>query len=131
MALIYSTLVDALLSAVPELRSTYEKEREYWGEDVLAPHIVFGDILTPYIITLLESGTGSETLSRVFGFLEDLANHAEAPVQEVVALSVCERLADRAEWIESALAYMQPRTRELARQVSNAWRLPSRGVLNE
>lgn len=91
----YSELTQRLLEIVPELRPAYERELQSWAGSQPGQHVVFGDLLTPYLLSLLESGRDREVLERVFGFLEVLANHPEKIVQEVVALSVVERLTDK------------------------------------
>jgi hypothetical protein len=116
----YEELVPLLLDRVPELRSNHAKEREWMRED-LGPHVAFGDLLNPYLISLLESGSSDETLSRIFAFLEELAGDERKLVQEVVALTVCERLTDSEIWLTAAWPYMGPRTRQFCKEVAKYW----------
>ena len=50
----YANVAEALV-AVPDVRGRYEEERCLWGDEKPGPHIIFGDVLTPYLIDLLNS----------------------------------------------------------------------------
>ena len=117
----YEDLSDKLMEVVPELRPAYEKELAWWGDDQPGQHVVYGDVLNPYLISLLESGDNPETLRRIFDLLEKMANHPDVLVQQVVAVTVCEQLTDREEWITEAWPYMGSKTRELAKEVADFW----------
>jgi len=108
----YKNLVEALLEAIPELRSRYDSWRKELGED-LGPHVVFGDVLDPHLETLLESKGHDEQLRRIFAFLEQLANHEDVHVREVVQVTVCEELGDREGSLKKARQYMGQNTRRL------------------
>lgn len=123
MQLTYSTLVARLLDIVPELQPAYEAEKQFWDEEKPGAHIIFGDILTPYLISLLEKNSDPQALYRVFTLLEEMATHIDSRIQEVVAFSVCERLADHPRWVEAAEVYIGPKTRELLSQVRDFWGL--------
>jgi hypothetical protein len=120
MEVIYSNLSEKLLEVAPVLREAYEEERKIWEEEP-GPHIIYGDILAPHIISLLESGGRSEDLRQIFRFLEELAGHPDIHVQEVVAFSVIERLTDNSQWLDRAYEYMGPKTREIVREVKEFW----------
>jgi len=114
-------LAIGLVEAVPELRSAYEAELEWWGDEQPGVHIIFGDIFNPYLISLLESDNQPERLKPVFNFLEELANHEDVQVQEVVAVTVCERLGDRAEWLAKARQYMGKTTLSFSQEMEAFW----------
>ena len=117
----YDKLSTKLIDVVPELRGEYEKERKWWGEEIPGPHIIFGDILTPHLISLLESNREKGRLERIFDFLEELANHEDAHVREVVQVTVCERLGDKKEWLEKARQYMGKATLRLSHEIEKFW----------
>lgn len=91
-AITYDNLGEKLVEALPELRSAYEAELREWVSDKPGPHVIYGDVLNPHLLALLESGGSEETLCRIFAFLERLANHEDVHVQEVVAVTVVARL---------------------------------------
>lgn len=116
-----SNLGDKLVEAVPELQPQYLAELEWWDEDKPGIHIIFGDILNPYLISLIKSDSQQETLIRIFDFLEKLANHKNEQIQEVVAVTVCERLGDEPELLLKARQYMGSKTQEMSYEIEKFW----------
>lgn len=114
---LYENLAEKLVEVVPEIRPQYESERQWWGEDMPGAHIIYGDVLDPYLISLLESCDQEDTLKRIFAFLEELANHEDAHVQEVVAVTVCEDLGANKKLLEKARKYMGDTTFRFSREV--------------
>ncbi len=104
-------LADRLLATVPDLRHSYNAELEWWGKEEPGAHIVFGDLLNPYLGTLLMKGEDQQ-LARVFRFLEELATDNDLDVRSVVGATVCPYLLDDEKRFNRALAYMGPATRE-------------------
>lgn len=96
----YETFDEALVMAIPELADRLAQEREWWVEEKPAPHVIVGDILTPYV--LQSQSTGDEAaLSRALKFLEELALSDDVRVQELAAFSFLERLlADSPEHVQ-------------------------------
>jgi hypothetical protein len=120
--LAYRELTDELLRRFPQLQSVYDAECEWAGEETLrGAHVSFGDLLTPYLIGLLETDENPEVTTRIFAFLEELANHPDKIVQEVVALTVVERLTDKETWLAAAWPHMGPKTRRFAKEVAEYW----------
>lgn len=117
----YDQLVPTLLKTIPELKLPYKQQLKVSSGAERGPHIVFGDVLTPYLISLLESGERNDLVERIFAFLEELAMHPDELIQEVVAQSVCERLTDRKEWLARARKYMGPKTLAFVRQAGSTW----------
>jgi hypothetical protein len=117
----YDNVVGALLEAVPELRAGYEAECRQWGDEPLGPHVIFGDVLNPYLLDLLGAARPDAKLRRVFQFLERLANHEDIHIQELVAVTVCERLGDDPKILNRAHKYMGARTRQFSDEVEVFW----------
>lgn len=121
MPLAFDDLTSELLRRFPELVPAYEKERQWAGDTLEAAHVAYGDLLNPYLIVLLEAGDRPDLLRRIFNFLEELANHPATIVQEVVALTVVERLTDREDWLTAAWPFMGPKVRQFAKEVAEYW----------
>jgi hypothetical protein len=117
----YANVAEALIEAVPELRARYAEELRVWGDELPGPHIIFGDVLNPYLIELLDAHHATEQLQKVFEFLEILAHHDDVHVQELVAVTVCERLGDCRELLQKARKFMGPRTRQFSKEVEDFW----------
>jgi hypothetical protein len=111
------SLVEALVRAAPELEAAVEGELDLWKPERPGVHIVFGDILTPYILRLLQDGDAGRRLIDIFKFLELLAADPDKQIQEVVQMSVCERLGDDQEVLRKARSYMGPATLQLSREI--------------
>jgi hypothetical protein len=117
----FDNLSEHLVTAIPELRSQYESELEWWGDEQPGAHIIFGDILNPYLISLLELGDQEDTIKRIFAFLEQLANHEDTQIQEVVTVTVCERLGDHRDLLAKARQYMGNTTIRFSHQIEEFW----------
>lgn len=115
----YANLSQKLIEIVPELWPQYRKELESWGDEVPGPHIIYADVLTPYLMALLKSEPNSEieeVFTRIFAFLETLANHKDVHISEVVGVSVLEPLYG-AGLLERARHYMGPATLQMSREI--------------
>lgn len=117
----FENMGEELLNVVPHLRKQYVDELEWWGSEKPGPHIIYGDLLTPYLINLLQGGRHKDELSRVFAFLEDLAGHDDIKVQEVVAFSVIEGLLSHEALLQEAQRYMGPRLLQFVDEVREFW----------
>ena len=117
----FDRLSTELLNRFPGLREEYAKTAELSGGDAPGQHIVFGDVLTPHVIRLLESGIANVELETLFGFLEELLQRGDERVTEVVVASVLERLNDRATWRNASRPFMGRKTAEYAERVERDW----------
>ncbi len=117
----YDNLAEALVEVVPELQQKYEVERRWWRDVLPPPHIVYGDLLNPYIATLLSTGDQEEILRRIFEFLETLAKHEDQHVRDLVTVTVCEYLGGNKDLLAKARKYMGPSTRELSWEIQAFW----------
>lgn len=116
MPLTYSTLADRLLEVVPELRDAYNETLEWWAPDKPGPHIVYGDLLNPYLVNLLEGHGDPDALRRIFGLLEEIIGDPNEPIRSVAAASVLEYLWSEKRWREEAWNWMGPKTRSFCEE---------------
>ncbi len=117
----YDDISNALVEYLPELREVYEAELKWWGDEQPGPHVIYGDILNPYIDRLLQSEE-AVALRRVFDFLEMLARSEDLRVQELVAVTVCEYLGNNDEHLHQARHFMRPATLRHSDDVEKFWR---------
>ncbi len=115
--LTYSTLNDKLLLAFPELTERVAQERQLWGADEPGPHIIYGDVFLPYLVSLLEKGVSDSELEPPFRLLEALSAEPDPRVQEVAAFSVLEGLLEKTHVLERALLLMGPHTRHIVGEI--------------
>jgi hypothetical protein len=101
----------ALVQRFPGLVPPYMELKRLWGGEEPGPHIVYGDVLAPFIRTALAQASMRE-LTPVMEFLEELSTSADGDVLDVVVTSVLEPLLDyeHRPRFEDA---MGPRTRRL------------------
>lgn len=123
--LTYATLEEALMEATPELTEGYLELKEEWGDEEPGPHIVFGDVLNPVLLRLLEAGDGTDKtesmLRRIFALLERMARNDDLKVQEVASTTVLDRLGGDAEALGAARHYMGDATKRLSEEVERFW----------
>ena len=86
------------------------------GSRNAAAPIVFEDLLDPFVRRALADGDSS-MLQRVFEFIERLSTSDDRRLHELVAVAVCERLAEDPGEVARLRRYMGPRTRGILQQV--------------
>jgi len=57
---------DLLASRAPELRQEIDEVRRWWAPDVPGQHIIYGDVLNPYLKKLLQAGGNDERRRELF-----------------------------------------------------------------
>jgi hypothetical protein len=75
----YETVIPELFERFPELRSIYESEFRYMGDEQPLANIVFGSVLIPYLEAALEASDLRKILT-ICAFLEDVAHAAKADI---------------------------------------------------
>lgn len=115
----YENMSERLIELLPELRPGYEETMEWWDGDTPGNHVIYGDLLNPYLLSLLEQGGESEALRRIFDFLEVIANHSDSDVRGVLTATVLWRLGGRKDLLPEASKYMGPETLELHHRIES------------
>jgi hypothetical protein len=120
--LVGDQIIDAMLEALPELRSVYQAAEEFSGKEFGA-HVVFGDVLVrgflgPRLSSVEED---SVVLKRVFDFVERVAAHGDEYARSVVKCTVCEEIGNNRQWLAKARRYMGPETLKLSREIEEFW----------
>ncbi len=78
-----------LIEHLPKLRERYDDEVSWQEGDSTGSHIVFGDVLTPYLVECILQNDRQE-IANIFNFLENLLCLNDKYVDEVISLSVIE-----------------------------------------
>ena len=115
----YADLNRELLERVPEIFQGYAQLKAMWDGDEPGPHILYEDLLVPFLTTLLSTG-GEIALVTVFAFLEELAESNDQEVRNVLGASVLEGLSQLPTIWATARQYMGPSTKQLADDIENA-----------
>lgn len=90
--MISAELNGMLIDRLPDLREKYLSEVEWQDGDDTGSHIVYGDVLRPYLRECIVQGNEPE-YRKILDFLEDLLRLNDGYAEEVVCLSVLESLA--------------------------------------
>lgn len=93
--IIVDHLNDYLIEFVPELKSAYEDELNDWVDEIPGAHIVYADLLVPYLTKLFAQESKENRIREIFGFLEKLSVYGSSDVGDVVALSVLDPLRNQ------------------------------------
>jgi len=103
-----------LIREIPELASEYQAMVKDWGSETPGGHIVYADLLVPFIERLLSLPHENEAvLVRTFQFLETLSRDGDEYIRNVVGASVFEELAGK-HLLEKARLFFGPTSRELS-----------------
>jgi Lhr-like helicase len=87
-SLAYPDLVEHLVEALPELRIPLEHELKWWKGERPGPHVVFENLLAPFLTTEFSVHNRPEVVGRALQFLEEMASDPDPEVQAVVQQSV-------------------------------------------
>lgn len=117
----YKTMVSILFSKIPEVYTLYLDEKDYYKEYMEMPHIIYGDLLTPYLINLLRDDKEKSTIKKIFDFLEELSNDEVIEIVNVVQVTVLEGLGDDKDILKTGYKYMGPQTRILSDEIEKYW----------
>ena len=106
----YDNLVRTLLEEMPELQPAYNEEMQWLDEEL--PHVIFSMVLNSYLFELLRSTstTADPVLSRIFAFLEKMANSQVEEIEEVLVVTVLESLVMERDIVPRAKMLMGPKT---------------------
>ena len=101
-----------LVRRFPGLAEGYLEAKRLWGGEEPGPHVVYGDVLVPFIRTTLARKKSDSDLEPVMEFLEELSAASDGDTLDVVVTSVLEPLLDNEHRARFENA-MGPRTRKL------------------
>ncbi len=85
------SLNQRLIHSFSELQQAYTDEIAWQEGDDTGSHVVFGDVLTPYLLKSIQDGR-SDIIEKVCVFLEELLQTKDEYANEVVTCSVLESI---------------------------------------
>ncbi len=122
----YDQVVDLLFELLPELVAEHDREFDYMDGERL-PYLIYGILLDPLIERLLDANEDTQ-LTRIFGFIENLATNGDDATQNLVAVGILEHFLYTVEYeillqqcvpsrhdlrVTRAFNYMGPATMQL------------------
>ena len=123
--MILEGLDQAFLAEFPEFTDSYKREFDYWVDWERAPgsYLVFGLVVFPNLISLLDSGKDDQLTRRLFEFLERMSLSKDLYVLDLLNLEVIHKLLHDPDRLRKAWPYMGRKTREVAGDAAKALRL--------
>ena len=114
----YDMMVPSFLELrFPELQGRIDAVKSRWGEDMIPPHCLFGDVFDPYLLSLLKENTEKEQIRKIFEFYEELAEFGDTEVKNLLQVTLLEYLWDDASVYWNARSYMGEKTLEINREI--------------
>ena len=101
-----------LVDNFPELEGRYHDEVDWQEGDNTGSHVVYGDVFSPYIETLIVEKIYIE-LEKVFAFIESIVELDDNYCNEVIIFSVLERLVADEKSLLICKQYFGKRTKML------------------
>lgn len=114
----YNELYKSFKEEIPESYSFFEvKEKENLIDETDGIHIVFGMVIVPYILHIVQNDKMYE-INKVFSFLENMAICEDVKIKEVLDFTVLEQLADEGhDILGQCKQYMGKTPLEIAEQM--------------
>lgn len=116
----YEIMVTELLNRFPVLAPGYKKlaERHAVIGEIPGPHVVYGDLFCDYVVGIAREVEQNRTeLERIARWIEELAGSQDVEVQNVIEISVLERLAD--ERIDAIIPFLGRKSSALVTNIGN------------
>jgi hypothetical protein len=113
----YNALNDELAKRVPELANAVARLRQQW-DDEPGPHVVFGDLLVPYLEKAARAQARPPGVAAALELLEDMiTTFDDDEIRNVAGASVLEPLSGNPEAWSALRPLMGPHTCRLADQL--------------
>ncbi|BCZ47995.1 hypothetical protein psyc5s11_40620 [Clostridium gelidum] len=110
----FDTVVEELIKEIPEVKPFYDMVLKQWHGEEPGPHIIFEDVLNPYLVNLLKINEDRELIIRIFNFLEKMATNDEFLVQNsLLEFTVLERLSKDDTILAKSKEYMGKETKSV------------------
>lgn len=121
--LTFDTVIEAFLSAVPELQERYKQELKWLAEGPgpLNQYAFFAYVAET-IRALLGPNDDPTLLQRIFRFFEDMANSPDIQVVNLLQVQIFEWLVADKHGLATAWKYMGEETKAIARETARIWR---------
>lgn len=113
-----------LCSKFPELKDEINSENDYLGCNL--PHSLYGNILNPLIIKLLNEDyyNKNDLLYRIFNFYEDLAEYGDEETRNLLQVTLLEYLWDDYVTYNRSIAMMGEKTKIINKEIGQYIRIP-------
>lgn len=100
-----------LIKYIPEIKELYDDEVVWQEQDDTGSHTVFGDVLVPYTLEKIAEND-IKSLNTIFDGIERLLNLKDDYADEVITLSVLERISEEKALSDKIYKYMGEYTKK-------------------
>ena len=116
--MIYDGLYREFKEKIPEGIMFYEiKEKENFIDETDGMHVVFGMVIVPYILHIVQNNKDS-IIKKIFLFLENMAICDDIKVNELLDFTILEQIADEGhDTLEQCKRYMGIQTLQHCEEV--------------
>ena len=121
----YEELCQILGKRFPELALQISHYFDIWGSEYL-PHLLYNEVLNPYVKELLRGASNNDSLGKVFQFYEELATSEDEEVRNLLQVTLLEVLWDEKVILEKAYTHMLPETRKANERIREYISYPSK-----
>ena len=108
----------ALAERFPEFRMAYQEHLEDYGE--ILGHVFF-NVLHRALVPLLRLNEDREKIGQYIEFLEDMYANGDSDVQNIVEVTILERLGDEEAVLRNAFTYFSEALMLASQSVEKGW----------
>ncbi|HEY4838556.1 MAG TPA: hypothetical protein VIH72_08120 [Candidatus Acidoferrales bacterium] len=121
----YDGLNRNFLAAFPEFTDSYNREFDYWTDwnDPPGIYLIFGFIVFPRVVLLLDYNENEKLLRRLFEYFEVMARSKDTKVLDLLGLEVIHKLLYDTARLREAWPYMGENLRVAAGDAAKALQL--------
>ena len=113
------TFARRLVRRFPEFQKAYQDHLRGYGE--LVGHVFFGDTLNALLFSLLEAGENPGMIRQYIDFMEDMYANGDNDVQNIVEVTILERLGDEEAVLRSAFTYFSEELMLASQSIEKGW----------
>lgn len=119
MNLTYERVEQSMKEAVPEVEEHYAGLISWHPDPGL--YTLFDCVLRPVLAPALDSGKDIALLKRIFRFFGEMAHSPDVRVVNLLQVEIFERLVREPGRLATAWKFMEPETKNVARNTARIW----------
>ncbi|MBO0453176.1 DUF7674 family protein [Candidatus Enterococcus murrayae] len=108
-----------LIKTFPNLNNAYEQEVSWQEGNRTGSHTVYGDVLTPYVISCIENNNQKE-IKKIFTYIDFLLSKKDSYIEEVITFSVLESIEYLLNQNRGFLSVMGKETKRVVKEQEQA-----------
>lgn len=102
--------IPVFLEKFPQFQGIFKNEFDAW-EERPGPYNLLDIVVLPSIRVSLKGEGNEASLTAVFAFFEQILNHENSDLQDLIGVAVCEDLCGDEAALQRAVRYMGPKTK--------------------